>query len=97
MRARACVRAYLLEAGHREHELDVQLAVVLGQRLVSVVADQLHHRAEGQRLRETVLPVSVVDPYQFIIPPFPVSHTHGAELQVKRLFPLVPEPGCWRT
>ena len=47
------------------------LGVVLGQRLVPVVADELHHRAEGQRVREAVLPVAVVDLDQLVVSPFP--------------------------
>lgn len=41
---------YLLEAGDGVHELDVQFCVVLSQRLVSVVTDELHHRAERERV-----------------------------------------------
>lgn len=63
--------ADLLEPGDGVHELDVQLGVVLGQRLMPVVADELHHRAEGQRVREAVLAVAVVDLYQLVVPPFP--------------------------
>lgn len=62
---------YLLEAGDGVHEFDVQLGVVLSQRLVSVVVDELHHRAERQRVREAVLPVPMVDLYQLVVSPFP--------------------------
>lgn len=70
-----CVRADLLEAGDGVHEFDVQLGVVLSQRLVSVVADELHHRAERQRVGEAVLPVSMVDLYQLVVSPFPEKDT----------------------
>lgn len=42
--------SYLLEAGDRVHELNIQFGVVLSQGLVSVVTDELHHRAEGKRI-----------------------------------------------
>lgn len=64
-------RSDLLEAGDGEQQPDIQLGVVLSQRLVSVVADELHHGAEGQRLGEAVLPVPVVDLYQLVVAPFP--------------------------
>lgn len=54
---------YLLVAGDGVHELDVQFRVVLSQRLVSVVTDELHHRTEGKRVRETVLAITMVDLY----------------------------------
>lgn len=41
---------YLLVAGDGVHELDIQFRVVLSQRLVSVVTDELHHRAECKRV-----------------------------------------------
>lgn len=37
------VCSHLLEAGDGVHEFDVQLGVVLSQRLVPVVTDELHH------------------------------------------------------
>lgn len=84
---RVCVCVYggrgvytnLLVAGDRVHELDVQLGVVLGQRLVAIVADELHHRAEGEGVREAVLAVPMVDLYQLVVPTFPV----GAKLKNK--------------
>ncbi len=69
---RVLVCADLLEAGDGVHEFDVQLGVVLSQRLVSVVADELDHRAERQWVREAVLPVPMVDLYQLVVAPFPV-------------------------
>lgn len=41
---------YLLVARDGVHELDVQFRVVLSQRLVSVVTDELYHRTEGERV-----------------------------------------------
>lgn len=65
----------LLEAGQRKEELDVQLAVVLLQAVVSVVSHQLHHRAEAQRLREAVAAAPVVDLDQLVVPSLPaVGH-----------------------
>lgn len=63
--------ADLLEAGDGVHEFDIQFGVVLSQRLVSVVADELHHWAERQRVGEAVLPVPMVDLYQLVVAPFP--------------------------
>lgn len=63
--------AYLLEAGDGVHEFDVQLGVVLSQRLVSVVADELYHRAERQGVGEAVLPVAMVDLDQLVVASFP--------------------------
>lgn len=65
------VCADLLEAGDGVHEFDVQFGVVLSQRLVSVVADELHHRAERQGVGEAVLPVPMVDLDQLVVAPFP--------------------------
>ena len=42
--------ADLLVLGDGVQQLDIQLRVVLGQGLVVVVADQLHHGAERQRV-----------------------------------------------
>lgn len=54
---------YLLVAGDGIHELYVQFGVVLGQGLVPVVTDELHHWAERERVWETILPIPVVDLY----------------------------------
>lgn len=43
LRTSVSVGTNLLEARDGIHELNVKLGVVLGQRLVSVVADELHH------------------------------------------------------
>lgn len=51
-----------------EHQ--VQSGVVLHQRVVLVVPDQLHHRAERQGVREAVLPVAVVNLDEFVVPVF---------------------------
>lgn len=40
----------LLVFGDRVQKLGVQLGIVLGQRLVAVVIDELHYRQEGKRL-----------------------------------------------
>lgn len=53
--------ADLLETGHGMHEHQVQHGVVLHQRVVLVVPDELHHRREREGVREAVLPVTVVD------------------------------------
>lgn len=63
----------LLVLGDREQKLGVQFAVVLGQRLVAIVIDELHHGQEGKRLREAVPPVSVVNLYKLVVPPFPAG------------------------
>ena len=65
--------------GDGEQQLDVQLGVVLGQRLVAVVVDELHHRAKGQRVREAVLPVAVEDLDQLVVAAFPADRKEGKE------------------
>lgn len=65
--------------GDRVEQLDVQLGVVLGQRLVAVVVDELHHRAEGQRVREAVLPLPVEDLDQLVVASFPAVGTRSSE------------------
>lgn len=52
---------HLLVLGHRVQQLHVQFGVVLSQRLVPIMVYELHHRAEGQRVGETVLPLAVED------------------------------------
>ena len=69
----SAVRADLLVLGDGIQQLDVQLRVVLGQGLVAVVVDQLHHRAERQRVREAVLSVPMEDFDQLVIASFPVK------------------------
>lgn len=59
--------------GDRVEQLDVQFGVVLGQRLVSVMVDQLHHRAEGQGVGEAVLPLPMEDLYQLVVASFPAG------------------------
>jgi len=59
--------------GDWEQQLDVQLGVVLGQGLVSVMVDQLHYGAEGQRVGEAVLSFPMEDLYEFVVAPFPES------------------------
>lgn len=64
---------HLLVLGDRVEQLDVQFGVVLGQRLVSVMVDQLHHRAEGQGVGEAVLPLPMEDLYQLVVASFPAG------------------------
>ena len=59
--------------GDGELQLDVKLGVVLGQRLVVVVVDELHNGAEGQRIREAVLPITVEDLDQLVVAAFPAD------------------------
>lgn len=61
----------LLQPGHGVEQPHVQLGVVLGQRLVTVVVDELHHRAERQRVGKAVLSLSVEDFNQLVVAPFP--------------------------
>lgn len=63
----------LLVFGDRVKQLDVQFGVVLGEGLVAVMVDELHHRAEGQRVGKAVLPLAVEDLYQLIVASFPES------------------------
>ena len=57
--------------GHRVQQLHVQFGVVLGERLVAVMVDELHHRAEGQRVGEAVFPLLMEDLDQFVVASFP--------------------------
>lgn len=57
--------------GDRVEQLDVQFGVVLGERLVAVMVDELHHRAEGQRVGEAVLSLPMEDLDQFVVAAFP--------------------------
>lgn len=63
---------YLLEFGDRVEEPGVQLGVVLGQGIVAVVVDELHHRGEGERLGEAIATAPVADLYQLVVASFPV-------------------------
>lgn len=72
--------------GDGVQKLGVQLGVVLGQGLVSVVIDELHYRQEGKRLRETVPPVSVVNLYKLVVPPFPAGGDKWGEKENKRMY-----------
>lgn len=77
--------AHLLVFGDRVQQLGVQLGVVLGQRLVAVVIDELHHRQEGERLREAVPPLSVVNLYQLVVPPFPAGGDKRGKIEVMEM------------
>lgn len=63
----------LLVFGDGVQQLCVQLGIVLGQRLVAVVIDELHHRQKGERLGEAVLTVSVVNLDELVVPSFPAG------------------------
>lgn len=52
-----------------EHQ--VQRGVVLHQRVVLIVPDELHHRSEREGVGEAVLPIAVVDLYQLVVPVLP--------------------------
>lgn len=91
-----CVCTDLLEAGDGVHEFDVQLGVVLSQRLVSVVADELHHRAKRQGVGEAVLPVSMVDLYQLIVSPFPEDQQAEDTVTIHILYQLTNSFCCLR-
>lgn len=43
-------RPHLLVLGDGVEQPGVQLGIVLGKRFVPVMGDELHHRAESQRL-----------------------------------------------
>lgn len=64
--------------GNWVEQLDIQLGVVLGQRLVAVMVDELHHGAEGQRVGEAVLSLPVEDLYQLVVASFPEGGTTAA-------------------
>ena len=67
--------------GDGEQKLGVQLGVVLGQGLMAVVVDELHHRHKSERLGEAIFALSVVDLYQFVVTSFPA----GDEKEVRGL------------
>lgn len=74
--------ADLLVFGDRVEQLDVQFGVVLSQRLVAVVVDELHHRAKGERVGEAVLSLPMEDLYQLVVASFPagVAECSGSAL-----------------
>lgn len=71
----------LLVLGHGVEEPRVQFGVVLGQRLMAVVGDEIHHGAEGQRLREAIVPVTVENFNQLVVPAFPGGGERGVGLE----------------
>lgn len=69
----------------------VQFGVVLGQRPVLVILDEVHHGGEGQRLREANPPSFVEDLYQSVGTVFPAS----VETEPTRSCKWTPESRCW--
>lgn len=65
--------SHLLVFGDWIQQLDVELGVVLRQWLVAIVVDELDDGAEGQRVREAVLPVPVEYLNEFVVSSFPVD------------------------
>lgn len=63
-------------------QLYVQCGVVLHQRMVLIVPDELHHRCECQRVREAVLSIAMVNLDQFVVPVFPESDEYTFRLKV---------------
>lgn len=49
----------------------VQCGIVLHERMVLVVPNELHHRAEGERVGEAVLPVAMVNLNQLVVAVLP--------------------------
>lgn len=60
-------------SGYGVQQPCVQFGIVLGQRPVLVILDEVHHRGEGQRLREANPPFFVEDLYQSVGTIFPAS------------------------
>lgn len=54
-------------------QLDIELGVVLRQRLVAVVVDELNDGAEGQRVRKAVLPIPMEYLNELVVSSFPVD------------------------
>lgn len=52
-----------------EHK--VQCGVVLHQRVVLIVPNELHHRSECQGVGEAILPITLVNLDQLVVPVFP--------------------------
>lgn len=63
--------SHLLIFRHGEEQASVQLGVVLGQWLMPVVVDELHHREKSKRFWEAILPPAVKNLDQFVIASFP--------------------------
>lgn len=59
--------ANLLETGHGVGEHQVQHGVVLYQRMVLVVPDELHHGGEREGVREAILSLTVVNLNQLVV------------------------------
>lgn len=79
-----------------EHQ--VQRGVVLHQRVVLIVPDELHHRSEREGVGEAVLPIAVVDLYQLVVPVLPEkSQTSRRKIRignVKKKTGRPPAPVC---
>lgn len=63
--------SHLLIFRHGEEQASVQLGVVMGQWLMPVVVDELHHRKKSKRFWESILPPAVKNLDQFVIASFP--------------------------
>lgn len=72
-------------------QLHVQLGVVLRQRLVSIVVDELDDGAEGQRVREPVLPIPVEYLNELVVSPFPVARREEKRRVVEKVTPKTEE------
>lgn len=63
-------------------QLYVQCGVVLHQRMVLIVPDELYHRCECQWVREAILPIAMVNLDQFVVSFFPESDAYTFRLKV---------------
>lgn len=61
---------YLLKSRHRVEQLNIQHRIILRERAIPVVVDQLDDRMEVIRIREPVFPISMADLDEFIGPAF---------------------------
>lgn len=69
--SRLTPRAHLSVSRYGVQQPCVQFDIVLGQRPVLVIVDEVEHRGEGQRLRETSPPSFVEDLDQSVGAVFP--------------------------
>lgn len=86
--------ADLLVFGDGVEQLDIQFGVVLGKWLMAVMVDKLHNGAEGQRVGEAILSLSMEDLYQLVVASFPEGVSKSALNQMVTFCPLGCDSSC---
>lgn len=73
-------RSYLLVPGHGIYQLHIELRVVLSERLIAVVVNELHNWIKRQWIRKAIFSIPMVDLYQFVVATLPVKYSHSEVL-----------------